>query len=110
MGTIFALLVLTSSLDREPIKKVLHAANPAFRRCYEAALERDAPGLEGKAALKLSVGENGRVDEVEVDFPTDAPQFTQCLREAALKLRFLKGPAPYRLIWPIIFRAGDAKP
>ena len=110
MGTLLTLLVLTSSLDREPIKKVLHSANPAFRRCYEAALKRDAPDLEGKARLKISVGESGRVDEVEVEFPSDAPQFTQCLREVALKLRFLQGPAPYTLIWPIIFRAGDSKP
>ncbi len=110
MGSLLALVVLTSSLVREPIKRILHSATPAFRRCYEDALKRDDPGLAGKARLKISVGESGRVDEVEVEFPIDAPQFTQCLRDVALKLRFLKGAAAYKLIWPIIFQASDSKP
>jgi hypothetical protein len=109
MGTILTLLVLTSSLDKEPIRRILHSADPGFRRCYEDALKRDDPGLAGKARLKISVGESGRVDEVEIEFPIDAPQFTQCLRDVAIKLRFLKGPSPYKLIWPIVFPGRDSK-
>lgn len=110
MATFLALLVLTSSLDRGPLRKVLRAASPDFKRCYEAALQRDPPGLEGRAQLKLTVSASGRVEEVEVTFPVEAPQFTQCLRDVAIKLRFLKGPAPYKLVWPVVFRGSDSNP
>jgi hypothetical protein len=93
-----------SSLDRGVIKPVLHAASPRFKRCYERALKRDQPELEGKARLTFTVQPSGKVSEVEVEFPMVAPEFTQCLREAGLRVRFLKGPAEIKLVWPIVFK------
>ena len=106
MASLLALLVLTSSLDRGVLKPVLKAAAPQFKRCYERALRRDQPELGGKARLTLTVSPNGTVSEVAVEFPMSAPEFTRCLHDVALKLRFLKGPVEFGLIWPIVFKPG----
>lgn len=94
-----------SSLDRSSLKAVLQRASPAFKRCYEGALAV-TPELTGNARLHLEVAASGRVSNVTVEFPIEAPQFTQCLREVASKLQFLRGPAPYFLTWPILFKKG----
>lgn len=91
-----------SSLDRAALKAVLQRASPQFKRCYERALT-DRPELSGRASLRLEIAASGRVTEVTVEFPVEAPRFTQCLRDAAAKLQFLKGPAPYKVAWPIVF-------
>ena len=104
MVSVLTLLVLTSSLDRNVIKPVLQAAAPDFKRCYERALQRDPPDLAGKARLTLTVQPSGAVSEVAVEFPMIASEFTHCLRQVALKLRFLKGRGEFRLIWPIVFK------
>ncbi|MDP1824447.1 MAG: AgmX/PglI C-terminal domain-containing protein [Archangium sp.] len=98
------ILLTGSSLDRTAIKAVLQGGSPGFKRCYEAALRRDPPDLEGRARLTLTVAPSGQVSEVSVDFPMIAPGFTQCLRGVALRLRFLEGPAGFKLTWPIVFR------
>ena len=93
-----------SSLDRDALKAVLQRASPGFKHCYETALKRETPGLSGRARLTLTVTAGGRVDEVTVEFPVTDPQFTQCLRDVAMKLHFGKGPTGYKLIWPIVFQ------
>lgn len=102
MSILAATLILLTgaSLDRTAIKAVLHGASPGFKRCYERA----PPDLAGRARLTLTVAPSGQVSEVSVDFPGVAPDFTQCLRGVAMKLRFLMGPAEFKLIWPIVFR------
>jgi hypothetical protein len=97
-------LVASSSLDRTALKAVLQRGNPGFKRCYEDALKHHTPALAGKARLTLTITAAGKVDDVTIDFPVDAPQFTQCLRDVALKLHFLKGPAGYKVVWPIVFQ------
>jgi hypothetical protein len=94
-----------SSLDRAALAAVLWRASPGFKRCYERALEGQ-PQLEGRARLHLEIAASGRVSAVTVDFPEDAPALTQCLREVAAGLHFSRGPAPYRLVWPIQFQRG----
>lgn len=96
---------LASSLDRTALKAVLRRGTPGFKRCYEAALRRDRPDLAGKARLVLTVGPSGQVTEATVEFRLDTPDFTACLREVAMKLRFLKGPAQFQVTWPIQFKA-----
>lgn len=106
MSILAATLILLSgsSLDRAAIKAVLQGGTPGFRRCYEAALESDLPDLGGRVRLTLTVAPSGRVSEVSIEFPLVAPAFTRCLRGVAMKLRFFKGPAEFKLIWPIVFR------
>lgn len=111
MRSWLALLLLSSiaahasSLDRGALAAVLQRASPGFKRCYEKALQH-SPELSGRARLHLEITAGGRVSEATVEFPVEAPELTQCLREVAAKLQFLKGPAPYRLVWPILFRPG----
>lgn len=97
------LLLSGSSLDRTALKAVLQGGTPGFRRCYEVALESDQPDLGGRVRLTLTVAPSGQVSGVSVEFPMVAPEFTRCLRRVAMKLRFLKGPAEFKLIWPIVF-------
>lgn len=105
MSILAATLILLggSSLDRTALKAVLQGGSPGFKRCYEAALQRDPPDLSGLARLTLTVAPSGQVSEVSVEFPLIAPDFTRCLRGVAMKLRFFKGPAEFKLIWPIVF-------
>ena len=100
---------LGSSLDRAAVKAVLQRATPRFQRCYERALA-ERPALAGKAIVRLEISTGGRVETVTVDFPHEVPEFTQCLREAALRLQFLKGPAPWAVAWPIHFKSGSIPP
>ena len=97
--------VPASSLDRALLKSVMRRADPGFRRCYEEAL-RDQPALEGKARLTVNVEPDGRVSEVTVEFPRWAPDFSRCLRDETLRLRFPEGPAAFRLVWPTDFKPG----
>ena len=100
MASLVTLLILASSLDRGVLRPVLQAASPQFKRCFETA----GPEVSGKTRLTLTVLPNGTVFEVEVEFPLVAPDFTHCLHDVALKLRFHRGPAMFRLIWPIVFK------
>ena len=94
-----------SSLDRALLQSVLRRGSPAFKRCYQRALQV-RPALAGKARLTLDVAADGKVSEVTVEFPMLADDFTACLREGAMKLRFPKGPAAFRVVWPVDFKPG----
>jgi hypothetical protein len=97
--------VLHSSLDRSLIRGILERHTEAFRRCYEEALKREDPALEGRARFVFTV-RDGAVTDVTVEFPMPAPLFTGCLRREALKVRFPGPHGELRLTWPLVFKKG----
>ncbi len=101
---LLALPVQASSLDRQFLAKVMRTATPGFQRCYQAALKRDGPHVEGKVVFALAISETGAVTEVTVELPLEAAPFEQCLHDVAIKLRFPKGISPFRIKWPVLFR------
>lgn len=96
-----------SSIDKELVARIIRRQNPAFHACYETALKSEIPGVSGKANLKIAINSEGKVTQVDVDFPQPAEKFTTCLRDAAMELRFPKfGPGePIKIMWPIVFAA-----
>jgi hypothetical protein len=80
-----------------------------YQRCYRQALERDSPTLSGKAVLTITLRESGEVEKVTVDFPAASPLFSQCLREATLKLWFRAEPHERVLVLPLSFDPGESR-
>jgi hypothetical protein len=100
-------LVSGNSIDKELVRRVITAKNAQFRACYEKALAREGPDLSGKASLVLTIESSGKVSDVKVNFTRDVPQFTGCLRDAAMTLKFpgFPPPGPITITWPIVFTA-----
>lgn len=71
----------------------LQGLSPALVACYEPALRRD-PQLWGRVALRLSLGDDGEVQQaspVETQFPD--PEVTECARRAIVGARLPAAPA-----------------
>jgi hypothetical protein len=58
--------VIRGALDRELIRRVIHANRAAIRYCYERELQR-TPGLHGRIAVRFTIAGNGTVTAANVD-------------------------------------------
>jgi hypothetical protein len=57
------------SLDKELIRRVIHAHRNQVRFCYESELVRH-PGMNGKVTVKFIIGANGTVQKSGLDAST----------------------------------------
>jgi len=57
------------SLDKELIRRVIHAHRNQVRFCYESELVRH-PGMNGKVTVKFIIGANGLVQKSGLDAST----------------------------------------
>ncbi|MFT3709000.1 MAG: AgmX/PglI C-terminal domain-containing protein [Archangium sp.] len=87
-------LITGNSIDKDLVRKIITAKNPAFRACYETALNSEGPEFTGRATLVITIESDGKVSDVKVDFPRENPKFTGCLHDAAMSLHFPKFPPP----------------
>jgi hypothetical protein len=71
--------------QQDVIAKITSAYVPGLQRCYRLALKDDA-ALEGKVALELTVGDNGRVSEPSASGLTDAVD--HCIAAQMAKWQF----------------------
>jgi outer membrane biosynthesis protein TonB len=79
-------VVSASSLDKSIIRKPIKAKLPAFRACYEKALEKN-PKLEGTVSVKFVIGTSGQVLEATA---TGLPLVNECVANVMKTIVFPK--------------------
>lgn len=99
------ILVVNGRLPSEVIQRILRTHFGVFRKCYEAALQRNAK-LEGRVTVKFVIGRDGKVSGA-ADGGSDIGdgQMISCVVEDVAKLAF---PQPeggvVTVVYPVIFQ------
>jgi len=99
---------ITRTKDRTPTELAVDATHREFRGCYRRGLVRDA-AQDGRVAIVLRVGPDGRVARVEeyAGCEIDAESIS-CMKAAAARLRF---PPPAAgsdtILIPAVFTSRD---
>ncbi len=79
---------IARTADRTPTELAVEATHRDFRSCYRQALVRH-PTQDGRVAIVLRIGPNGRVAKVESYGACElAPEAIACMYGVAQKLRF----------------------
>jgi len=107
-GTIGAASEVRGSLDKEEIRRVIRAHLNEVKRGYDQGLTR-RPELEGKVALKFTIGRTGTVVSATVQETTmNDRQVEQCIIGVALKWTFPKptGEGVVTISYPFVFKSG----
>lgn len=97
-------LAQNSTLDQNSILDVIKKNKRGIQACYEQELQKN-PELQGKVVLKLTVGEDGKVSEYEIESSTlDNEEVHKCMLTRVRRWQFPKpegGPASFSL--PFVF-------
>lgn len=97
------------TIDKAEIRRVVMAHAGEVKRCYEQGLTR-RPDLEGRVALKFTIGKTGIVAAVTVTETTlNDRQTEQCIMRAASKWVFPKptGDGLVTVSYPFILKSAD---
>lgn len=94
-------------LDQAKVTKTVRKRMAALRNCYEKALKKN-PTLEGKIAVKFTIGTSGRVTAASATSDTlGDPSVTSCVIGKFRSFTFDKpegGSVVY--VYPIVFKPG----
>lgn len=97
----------TGILDQAKVTKTVRGRMGALRNCYEKALKKN-PTLEGKIAVKFTIGTSGRVTAATASSDTlGDPTVTACVVGKFKTFSFDKpegGSVQY--VYPIVFKPG----
>ncbi len=91
------------ALDGKSVARKIRARKRAFQACYERELKRN-PSLKGKLVLEVTVGENGRVAEIDIADNALNNAVANCIKGKMRSIRFPKpdgGEASFT--YPFIF-------
>jgi hypothetical protein len=102
---------ITRTADRTPTELAIEATHRDFRGCYRKGLVHD-PTQDGRVAIVLRVGPDGRVAKVEEYAACDiSPDSIACMKQVASQLRFPPPPGGSDVITiPAVFTSRDAIP
>jgi TonB family protein len=106
-------LAVRGSLDRELIRRVIHANRATVRYCYERELQR-TPRLRGRIAVRFTIGANGAVTHASVDQNTmGSAAVGECLVSRMRTFQFPEpaGGGTVIVTYPFFFdrEAGEAR-
>jgi TonB family protein len=99
----------TGGIDKEAIRRVVHANLKQIKACYDKGLNKD-PGLYGKITIQWTIGPGGRVLEAGVKSSTmNNSEVENC---AVSRLRTWKFPEPPAnevavVSYPFVFQAQE---
>jgi len=97
-------MLVNGRLPPEVVRRIMRAHFPAFRLCYELALQKD-PTIAGRVAVRFVIGPNGDVTSATDDGSDLASsEVRSCVIERAKTLLFPK-PESGRVtvVFPMIF-------
>ncbi len=99
---------ITRGKDRTPTEQASDATHREFRACYRRGLVHD-PAQDGRVAIVLRVGPDGRVARVEEYAACEISlESLGCMRAAAARLRFPPPPGGGdTIILPAVFTSRD---
>lgn len=84
--------VVTGSLDKDIIRRIVRAHANEVRACYEVGLVKD-PNLAGKVTIALAIGADGKVDSVVIKADTLHDEgVNKCLSKSIKRWKFPKPP------------------
>jgi hypothetical protein len=94
--------------DRSPTEQAVEATHREFRSCYRKGLVH-YPTQDGRVAIVLRVGADGRVAKVEEYAACElAPESIMCMKDVASRLRFPPPPGGTDTITiPAVFTSRD---
>jgi len=93
--------------DKNLVRRIIRRKVAQIRYCYERALRRAGPGLQGRVVLRWKIGPSGRVESVAITQDTlNDSQVSTCIRAKIAQWRF---PAPRDggscvVSYPFVFR------
>ncbi|MCB9754344.1 MAG: AgmX/PglI C-terminal domain-containing protein [Myxococcales bacterium] len=100
--------VLASSINKEPIRRVVREHTPKLRECYEEGLARD-PALAGALAVAWTISlDDGRASELLLRRATlKDPCVVRCVLDELATMRFPEfaagRPGEIRIVYPFNF-------
>jgi outer membrane biosynthesis protein TonB len=96
------------ALDPSSVARRIRRKKRAFQSCYERELKRN-PSLKGKLVLEVTVGGNGRVNDVSVDSNGLNNQVANCIKSKMRSIRFPKpeGGEEATFTYPFIFASSN---
>lgn len=99
---------ITRTKDRTPTELAVDATHREFRSCYRRGLVRDA-AQDGRVAIVLRVGPDGRVAKVEEYAACEiSTESIGCMKAAAARLRFPPPPGGSdTILIPAVFTSRD---
>lgn len=99
---------ITRTNDRTPTEQAIDATHRDFRSCYRRGLVHD-PAQDGRVAIVLRVGADGRVAKVEEYAACElAVESIECMKSAASRLRFPPPPGGSdTIVIPSVFTSRD---
>jgi TonB family protein len=98
--------IIMGSLDKELVRRVIHAHRNEIKYCYERELVR-SPGLFGKVTINFVIDANGRVQTSKVKETTlNNPTVERCVLDKARLWTFPKpkGGGIVVVTYPFIFK------
>lgn len=85
--------LVTGTEDRSPSEQAVEATHRDFRACYRRGLVHD-PAQEGRVAIVLRIGADGRVAKAEESAACEiAVESIDCMKAVAARLRFPPPPS-----------------
>lgn len=97
---------VTGSLDKDIIRRIVRAHINQVRACYEKQLNAD-PNLQGKVAIKFSIGTDGKVISATVDSNDSGnAELGSCVAKAVRRWKFPKTGATIEVVYPFNFSPG----
>ncbi len=100
-----AQVVITGSLDRSIIQRVIRRHRNQIRAVYESALKSN-PTLAGKVVIKMTIGADGKVEKVEIAESTlKDKRVEERLMKVVKRLQFPKLPGGGKMVvsYPFVF-------
>lgn len=99
---------VTRTKDRTPAEQAIEATHRDFRSCFRKTLVRD-PAQDGRVAIVLRVGPDGKVAQVESYAACElAPDAIACMKHVGSRLRFDPPPGGSATITiPVSFTSRD---
>jgi len=86
--------------DPSIIRGHIRAKMPAFRACYEQALQKD-PKLEGKVVARFTILKTGEVVDTTA---TGIPEINACIVRVVRSVRFPSNPRGSMVVsYPFVF-------
>jgi Ca-activated chloride channel family protein len=99
--------VVTGSIDKDIIRRIVRAHVGEVRKCYDDGLKRD-PNLKGRVLIAFTIGKSGKVVAATVESTTVADAAVgECIAKAAGRWKFPKNEiGDVTIKYPFVLEAG----
>ncbi len=93
-----------AGLSRDAIQRVIRAAVPQIKGCYQARLVKD-PTLEGRVVVRMAIAPDGAVEQASITTGLQ-PDVDDCIKGVVESLSFPppKDGAPVIVSYPFVFK------